>query len=670
MENKDLYKKVINEIHAPEDLKKRTLNQINNKTSKKVYLKYLEVCAVFVLAVTALIYRNFYALDNNSITKNSYQINETKEIANSDDTTFNETDLPTFKDIDELRALLKEHYSYNDYIGISKGDIALDSFDSFARTESATNSEESDISSSSTNKSQDLLSDNYSTTNVQVEGVDEADIVKTDGKYIYYVTYSILHIINADTLEEVKSINYRKNENLTENFSPSELYLVNDKLVVVGNYYSYEIEKKLFISRKTEEVSVSNSKNYAKAIIYDISNPKEIKVNREIKLDGSYNNSRMIGNNLYFISSKTPVYYDGIKDIDLLPSYQDNYKEEKAIPADKIIYFKDTQNYNYVIIAGVDVSKNEDVNISSFFGSCVDKIYASENNLYIPITNYMNDNEIYKFSLNNSKIEFVSKGNFEGYLDSQFSIDEYNGFLRIATTLGYGDNATNTLYIFNQNLEEVSKLENIAKGEKIYSVRFMERIGYVVTFEQIDPLFVIDLSDPYNPEIKGELEMPGYSSYLHPYDETHIIGIGYNVKSNGYGGVKNTNMKMAMYDVSDLSNPKEMFSVDIGDDYVHSELDNNHRALFYNKHKDLIGFSYNTSDSNYRYSKNEFTVYHIDLENGFTEHGKISQKVDYETDIKRGIYIDDSLFTISNRKFVKYDLDTFEMQKELEIKDD
>ena len=340
MENKDLYKKIINEIHAPEDLKKRTLNQINNKTSKKVYLKYLEACAVFVLAVTALIYRNFYALDNNNITKNSYQINETKEIANSDDTTFNETDLPTFKDIDELRALLKEHYIYNDYIGISKGDVALDSFDSFARTESATNSEESDISSSSTNKSQDLLSDNYSTTNVQVEGVDEADIVKTDGKYIYYVTYSILHIINADTLEEVKSINYRKNENLTENFSPSELYLVNDKLVVVGNYYSYEIEKKLFISSKTEEVSVSNSKNYAKAIIYDISNPKEIKVNREIKLDGSYNNSRMIGNNLYFISSKTPVYYDGIKDIDLLPSYQDTYTEERLFQLIKLYILK------------------------------------------------------------------------------------------------------------------------------------------------------------------------------------------------------------------------------------------------------------------------------------------------------------------------------------------
>ena len=111
-----------------------------------------------------------------------------------------------------------------------------------------------------------------------------------------------------------------------------------------------------------------------------------------------------------------------------------------------------------------------------------------------------------------------------------------------------------------------------AEQEQIYSVRFVGKIGYVVTFKEIDPLFVIDLSDPTNPKVKGKLKIPGYSSYLHPYDENHIIGIGYNTKSNGYGGVTNSNMKMSMFDVSDLENPKELFHIDIGDDYAYSEI--------------------------------------------------------------------------------------------------
>ena len=137
----------------------------------------------------------------------------------------------------------------------------------------------------------------------------------------------------------------------------------------------------------------------------------------------------------------------------------------------------------------------------------------------------------------------------------------------------------NNLYVLNEKLEVIGKIEDLAKDEKIYSARFVGDKGYVVTFKQIDPLFVIDLSDPNNPEVKGALKIPGYSSYLHPYDDNHIIGIGYNTKTNKYGNVTNTNMKMAMFDVSDLENPKEIFSVDIGDEngYVSSDINYNHK---------------------------------------------------------------------------------------------
>lgn len=198
-------------------------------------------------------------------------------------------------------------------------------------------------------------------------------------------------------------------------------------------------------------------------------------------------------------------------------------------------------------------------------------------------------------------------------MNNQFSMDEYEGNLRVATTYvvetrteenydeetGIGSISyeeplySNRLYILDDNLKEIGKIDDLAKDEKIYSVRFMGKMGYIVTFEQVDPLFVIDLSDPTNPQIKGELKIPGYSSYLHPYDETHIIGIGYNTKSNGYGGITTDNMKMSMFDVSDVENPKEMFSIDIGKSYTSSELLYNHKVLFYKKSDNLIGFPVN-----------------------------------------------------------------------------
>ena len=247
-------------------------------------------------------------------------------------------------------------------------------------------------------------------------------------------------------------------------------------------------------------------------------------------------------------------------------------------------------------------------------------------------------------------------------------MDEYDGKLRIATTAGYDDDTENILYIFDEDLKEIGKLGNMAKGEKIYSVRFIGKIGYIVTFEEIDPLFVIDLSDPTSPTIKGQLKIPGYSSYLHPYDETHIIGIGYNTKSNGYGGVVNTNMKMSMFDVSDLNNPVEIFSIDIGDNRVSSEMSYNHKALFYNKEKDLIGFGIRDySNTSYK-TTSKFMIYKIDLKKGFQEYGEIvSQEYSWKTNIDRAIYIDNKLYTLAETEITEYNLENMEKIAELEL---
>jgi len=261
-------------------------------------------------------------------------------------------------------------------------------------------------------------------------------------------------------------------------------------------------------------------------------------------------------------------------------------------------------------------------------------------------------------------------------------MDEKDGYFRIATTDSDSWNSetnTNNLYVLNENLEIVGKVEGLAKGEKIYSVRFMGNRAYMVTFVEIDPLFVIDLSDPTNPTVLGELKIPGYSKYLHPYDENHIIGFGENTKTNEYGGVVTDGMKMALFDVSNPNSPKELYSVDIGEKGTYSEILNNHKALLFSKEKNIIAFPVSISEQTGEYRTSlKFQgaiVYGLDLDNGFALKGTIAhQKIengyigyDYTKSVERIIYINDSLYTLSQSLIKSTNMETMEEQDVLEI---
>ena len=414
------------------------------------------------------------------------------------------------------------------------------------------------------------------------------------------------------------------------------------------------------------------------ALVYDISNKSNPKEVRQLSIDGDYLDSRMIESNLYIVSAETAYYCKEMDDIDILPTVKDTAvsEESQTIKCTDIAYFEGEDTDAFITLAGINIDNKESANIETILGSWA-SVYANEKNLYLTQENYKYSyityrekytTTIYKFNLDNGKIKLQTKTEVEGEVNDQFSMDEYDGKLRIATTAGYDDDTENILYIFDEDLKEIGKLDNMAKGEKIYSVRFIGKIGYIVTFEEIDPLFVIDLSDPTSPTIKGQLKIPGYSSYLHPYDETHIIGIGYNTKSNGYGGVVNTNMKMSMFDVSDLNNPVEIFSIDIGDNRVSSEMSYNHKALFYNKEKDLIGFGIRDySNTSYK-TTSKFMIYKIDLKKGFQEYGEIvSQEYSWKTNIDRAIYIDNKLYTLAETEITEYNLENMEKIAELEL---
>lgn len=656
--NQEKYRNAINQIHASDELKDKTIQKMKEKRKahKVIYFKYLSACAMFVIAIG--IGGLYYQKENTKIAECPVapvipENTQTQMVAIN-------KDLPRFESMEELKDVLKEN-TYSQTNGM------YDELE-MAVAETETTTTKSSLNSDKEESIRDMSSEDYSKTNVQVENVDEADIVKTDGEYIYYITQNTAYVIKADNLEIISS-KYLYGDK--EHFSPQELYINKDKLIVIGVYNTYEENENTVKKRYSYYL---NQKTMTQAIVYDISNkanPEEI---RTVRLDGYYKDSRMIGENIYLISSKSAYYYDEIKDDEILPLVYDTKTGERIISATDIAYFPDTNSFSFMTVAGFDINNENSVCTETFFGAG-ETVYASQNHLYITQTNYDNydyrnsSNTIYKFKLDSSKIEMLCKGEVKGNLNNQFSMDEYGGNLRIATTSGYDDEATNQLYILDENLKELSKIENIAVGEKIYAVRFIGKIGYVVTFEQIDPLFVIDLSDPRNPTIKGELKIPGYSSYLHPYDETHIIGIGYNTKSNGYGGVTNANMKMSMFDVSDLENPREMFSIDIGEEYASSSIMYNHKVLFENKVKNLIGFPVTYRNYSATNDKNAFIIYHINLENGFEKYGEITQKIDYRTNIDRAIYIGNTLYTLSSTEIKAYSLETFEHIKTLEIEE-
>ena len=543
-------------------------------------------------------------------------------------------------------------------------------------------------------------SDEYSTTNIQVQGVDEADLVKTDGSYIYQVNNRrivITKVYPASEMEISSIINFSD-----KGFTPGEIYLDDKHLIVMGTTYQ-EIPFKGSIIMDDSVDSSSRIMIYppphyqtstVKAIIYDISDRKNITQLREIEIEGHYVSSRKIGNSLYLVANKHIDFYYIMEgnEGNNTPSFRDTAVTDDFIQIgyDKIRYFPGFTRPNYMIIAGLNLERpDEKVEIHTYLGAG-ENIYASLENLYVAVTSDDNgrrmwhalNTNIYKYKLNNGRITFATKGEVPGTILNQFSMDEYDNHFRIATTSGNiwstgEDTSKNNIYVLDSNLKVTGKIEDIAPGERIYSARFMGEKGYIVTFRTVDPLFVIDLKDPTNPRILGDLKIPGYSDYLHPYDENHLIGFGKDtmelLHKDWMGNVIGTavidlGIKMALFDVSDVTNPKEKFTVMIGGRGTYSELLRNHRALLFNREKGLLAFPITVMEeadptrSFVEYGQFEFQgayIYNLNPEEGFRLKGRITHLTeedylkagrywyDSNKNVERILYIGDTLYTLS-----------------------
>ncbi|MEQ2525504.1 beta-propeller domain-containing protein [Bacillaceae bacterium CLA-AA-H227] len=563
------------------------------------------------------------------------------------------------------------------------------------RLETAESSNESADSAAGAIEKQ--ASQDVSETNIQVQGVDETDIVKTNGTHIYQITDNKVNIIETNNGAEMRKLD---SLSFPKNFTPSQLFLHEDKLLVIGN--SFEDMNSNDDGAIKKMIAPVNDKT--KAIVYNIADPSNPKEERTLTLDGYMVSARKIDSIVYLVTNQYPQYWilQENDQIDLRPRYSDSKisEEDLVVDYDEIQYFPDSKEPNYTLISAFDLEKpDKKATVTTYLGSG-DQMYMSTENLYLAVRDWgirtlidgpVQDSEnttIYKFGIDELKVEFNSSTELEGSILNQFSMDEHNGYFRVATTEGQSWNeespSSNNLLIFDENLKQVSSIEDLARGERIYSARFMGDRVYIVTFKETDPLFVIDTTEPESPKVLGELKIPGFSNYLHPYDENHLIGFGYDTKSVTTKDSKEPliltgGVKLSLFDVSDMNNPKEKFTEIIGGRGTYSPLNYDHKALLFDKAKNLFAFPINIyqevegSDFEQKFEFQGAYVLSVDSEEGFKIKSKISHMKgnepfeEWENEIQRLVYIGDTLYALSNSKISSHSLDDYQMKEELTL---
>jgi len=457
---------------------------------------------------------------------------------------------------------------------------------------------DSAVSNTAAQKSTWGVGQDISETNTQVLGVDEADIVKTDGNYHYYYnqTEQAVFIVeaNAGELELIKKIK------LPKGFYWVELYIDADRLTILASSYSQRdyTARGYFIDR--------NTKTYS--IVFDTTDIQNIELIKLYSSDGNYSSSRKIGDYVYVLSTNyfNYPYYDikSVDDIEIdaskfLPQKLDISKTDDSSLhnlsiKNKILPYKarswdivDCQNISYSfpseetiknggfnpgynIISAIDTRDTSKQVTTKVVAGSNSEIYMSQDNLYMTewiwsANNYncpvnaicampffwwgTQNTLVHKLNIDQANIAYHESALVPWAPLNQYSMDEYNGNFRIITSQWSPERSTG-LYILDNNLNSVSSLTNLAPWETFQSSRFIGDKLFLVTFEQIDPLFAIDLTDATNPTVLGELKIPGFSTYLHPYDENHLIGLWYDTQLNDWGGTQTAGVKVDLYKIN------------------------------------------------------------------------------------------------------------------------
>lgn len=508
-----------------------------------------------------------------------------------------------------------------------------------------------------------------STTNVQVEGVDESDIVKNDDRYIYVSNFYGVSIF--DTVEE--QVYYQK----FENFSPSEMYLYQDFLVVLGTEWGGHLISQKRIAPAIDAEFGRCFYYYSqvfKVIVLNVADKENITIAREFSLkDGYYLQGRMIENTLYLMLTSHQVYnYE--KDDVVLPTFYDTTQSvnEQLIPYHKIKVIGD-ENYftSYTVLASFEIDKLTAPAVDAYLGY-FNTVYSSVDNLYLTkqIYNYSliqeNKNSsyyntvIYRFNYQNNKMVYQNKAFIIGSLHDQFSLDEYDGVLRVAHTAQYINSSTkvnsesfvSTFDVSKQHFDLLASIGGMGINEQIFSTRFSGIYGYIVTFRSIDPLYVVDLSNPSDLVVRSELKSPGVSDYLHVVNPNLLLGIGRATDVTEYGAVITKGVKVSLFDVTNPDKTEELDILLIEGEYSYTELQYNHKALLTLPSRQIYALPvYFYLNNCYQQGMYVFNVNEEKMTlsyQGLIQHEQVqNNNYYYPSTIVRGVIIDGKIYTIS-----------------------
>ena len=411
----------------------------------------------------------------------------------------------------------------------------------------------------------------HSETYLQVDDVDEADIVKTDGKYIYYVTDKREVVILSAKDGKTKKLSTIGSTGI-ENYI-SDIYVKGDKLITVGTIYKDDSDE-----------------SSSGIVVYDISDRSKPEVLYDFSQTGNILSSRMVGDFVYLVTND--YVYRGGRAVPMCGSFENL----KRLDAAEICCVPEPRTSSYIVISAIDTaSGNQGRSATKAVFGASDEIYCNDHNLYCTSMEWPEDSDAYytrivRASLDGLKVKVNGTTKVRGFVDSQFSMDERDGYFRIATTSERAGIEVNNLYVLDSKLKETGKVTGFARNESIRAVRYIGEKAYVITYEEIDPLFIIDLSDPSAPRIEGEVKIDGFSTLLIPVSDSRLLGIGHATGDNGYGGEYDSGLKLALFDISDPSEPKVLDSKEFKNMSSIAQYD--HHALMVNSDAGYFAIPY------------------------------------------------------------------------------
>lgn len=670
MNNKDLLNKIHSRTNTLEptdklspDSVEELLGGVKRRNNRAVISACVSsLCALFI-AVTSI-----FTINNTPPSTNI-------PVKHGDVSAYNDI----YKAVNTIVEESEEKYNY------LYGDVVFNAAPDMSQNDAVTEDvvTQDTVGSDSVNLQSSNTTTEFSETNLQVSGVDEADAVKTDGKYIYSLYGTTIYITqpNNGTPKLVATIDLNDND---LEFGNIEMFIYENKLSIIAQAYTPtddedDIYSDVDYSSYYFGTTLENAITYV--AVYDLSDISKPVKESTLTQSGNYRSSRRIDNVLYITTGYTIRNYSEIeknKPESYCPTYNVN-GTTNCVPADSIIISEDVDVISYTTIASIDLNSSDDfADICSVLGSN-EEVYASQKNIYVT-SGYYKDNErktqIKRFSIDGTEI--AENGSFivDGYLLNQFSMDEHNGYFRVVTERnqtysGMYNSISNVtsagLYIFDSNLELVGKTENVANGENVKSVRFDGDIAYFVTFRQTDPLFTVDLSDPTSPKILSELKIPGFSEYLHPFGNNLLLGFGREVDPES--GIDN-GLKLTMFDVTDKTNVTEISTFIFADENSYSMAEHDHKAIFVDVERKIIGIPYiiyNSDDFDGDVLQEYYHLFKYDEENKTFTSLKRLEMSEYDleqitpNDVNtRGLYIDNFFYIVSANEIYSYNYKTFE----------